>query len=104
MPEKLIPDPEKSKLPKFGIVKNTSELGALIRAHRKSHHWTLEKISGLTNVSMRFLSELERGKETARLGMALTMLQRLGLEIIIQPRGDDLYQRKRDDELAEEEE
>ena len=35
---------------------------------------------------MRFLSELERGKETAELGKSLQVLFNLGLEVIVQPR------------------
>lgn len=73
----------------FGRIKTTSELGAIIRSFRKSQNLTLEKVSGLSNLSMRFLSELERGKETAELGKALAVLNNLGLEIIIQPRGYD---------------
>jgi HTH-type transcriptional regulator/antitoxin HipB len=69
-------------------IKNTHELGALIRTFRKSQHLTLETVSGMTNVSMRFLSELERGKETAELGKALAILSQLGLKIIIAPRGN----------------
>lgn len=69
-------------------IKNTHELGVLIRAFRKSQHLTLETVSGMCNVSMRFLSELERGKETAELGKALSILSQLGLKIIIAPRGD----------------
>lgn len=69
-------------------IKNTHELGALIRAFRKSQHLTLETVSGMTNVSMRFLSELERGKETAQLGKALSILNQLGFKVMIEPRGD----------------
>jgi HTH-type transcriptional regulator/antitoxin HipB len=69
-------------------IKNAHELGVLIRAFRKSQHLTLETVSGMSNVSMRFLSELERGKETAELGKALSILSQLGLKIIIAPRGD----------------
>lgn len=76
--------------PKFGRIKTVAELGALLRAFRKSQGLTLEKVSGLSNVSMRFLSELERGKETAELGKALATLQNLGLEVIIQPRANEL--------------
>ncbi len=75
--------------PKFGKIKTTSELGELLRAFRKNQQLTLEKVSGLTNISMRFLSELERGKETAEIGKALSTLNKLGLEVIIQPRGYD---------------
>ena len=73
--------------PSFGQVKTVSELGRLIRAFRKKGNLTLQTVSGLTNVSMRFLSELERGKETAELGKALSTINKLGLEVIIQPRG-----------------
>ena len=48
--------------------------------------WTLETLSGFANVSMRFLSELERGKETVEMGKALHALRLLGLEVVIVPR------------------
>ena len=73
--------------PQYGHIDTVAELGAVIRAFRKNHQLTLEKVSGVTNISMRFLSELERGKETAELGKALTIINKLGLEVIIQPRG-----------------
>ena len=44
---------------------------------------TLETVSGLGNLSMRFLSEFERGKETAEIGKVLKALRTLGLEVII---------------------
>ena len=62
----------------YGAVATVQELGALIRAFRKEQSFTLQKVSGLCNVSIRFLSELERGKETAELGKALWVLYRLG--------------------------
>ncbi len=73
----------------FGLVKNASDLGTIIRAYRKNNKLTLEKVSGLTNLSMRFISELERGKETAELGKALALINNLGLEIIVKPRGKE---------------
>ena len=35
---------------------------------------------------MRFLSEFERGKDTAELGKALAALAALGLEVVVRPR------------------
>jgi len=84
-----MPQGQQKESPQFGRVKDVSELGALLRAFRKEQKLSLEKVSGLTNVSMRFLSELERGKETAELGKALSTINKLGLEVIIQPRGYD---------------
>jgi transcriptional regulator with XRE-family HTH domain len=71
----------------YGQVQTARELGGLARAHRKGKHLTLETVSGLGNVSPRFLSEFERGKETAEIGKVLKALRILGLEIIVQPRG-----------------
>ena len=75
----------------YGAIRSAEELGKLARAHRKQRELTLETISGLGNVSTRFLSEFERGKETAELGKVLKALRTLGLEVIIQPRGGASY-------------
>jgi DNA phosphorothioation-dependent restriction protein DptG len=71
----------------YGTVQSAEELGRLVRTHRKQRHLTLETVSGLGNLSTRFLSEFERGKETAEIGKVLKALRTLGLEVIIQPRG-----------------
>ena len=71
----------------YGAVQTVEELGRLARAHRKHRRLTLETVSGLGNLSTRFLSEFERGKETAEIGKVLKALRTLGLEVIIQPRG-----------------
>ena len=71
---------------RYGAVRSAEELGRLVRAHRKNRQLTLETVSGLGNLSPRFLSEFERGKETAEIGKILKALRTLGLEVIIQPR------------------
>jgi transcriptional regulator with XRE-family HTH domain len=71
----------------YGTIQTVEELGRLARAHRKQRKLTLDTVSGLGNLSPRFLSEFERGKETAEIGKVLKALRTLGLEIIIQPRG-----------------
>lgn len=71
----------------YGTVQTVEELGRLARAHRKHRRLTLQTVSGLGNLSTRFLSEFERGKETAEIGKVLKALRTLGLEVIIQPRG-----------------
>ena len=43
--------------------------------------------AALTGVGVRFLGDLERGKPTVRLGLVLRVLERLGLEVWIAPRG-----------------
>ena len=71
----------------FGNINSAKQLGNIVRTFRKSQNLTLDKISDLSHLSMRFLSELERGKETAELGKVIEALNIIGLEIIIQPRG-----------------
>jgi HTH-type transcriptional regulator / antitoxin HipB len=71
----------------YGVVRTAEELGGLARAHRKHRRLTLETVSGLGNLSTRFLSEFERGKETAEIGKVLKALRTLGLEVTVQPRG-----------------
>ncbi len=70
----------------YGRISTTEDLGHLVRAHRKSKGLTLETAAGLGNLSIRFLSEFERGKETAEIGKILKALRALGLEVIVQPR------------------
>ena len=73
--------------PEYGRAQTPHDLGSLARAHRKSKHLTLQTLSGLSNLSIRFLSEFERGKETAELGKVLRALKILGLEVIVRPVG-----------------
>jgi HTH-type transcriptional regulator / antitoxin HipB len=82
----------------YGAIQTTEELGQLARAHRKQRRLTLETISGLGNLSTRFLSEFERGKETAEIGKVLKALRTLGLEVIIQPRGRSVAPSKHEDD------
>ena len=55
----------------YGAIRSVEELGKLARAHRKHRKLTLETVSGLGNLSTRFLSEFESGKETAEIGEVL---------------------------------
>jgi len=71
----------------YGRIQTAEDLGHLVRAHRKGKGLTLETVSGLGNLSTRFLSEFERGKETAEIGKILKVLRTLGLDVIVQPRG-----------------
>ena len=71
----------------YGKIQTAADLGAAIHKKRKEIRADQAKIAGLSGVGIRFLSELERGKPTAELGKTLQVLNRLGLEIWIVPRG-----------------
>lgn len=68
------------------IVKSVGDLGKYVRKYRKQKDLTIDTVSALGNISPRFLSEFERGKETAEIGKVLKVLNTLGLEVIVQPR------------------
>ncbi|NOY89898.1 MAG: helix-turn-helix transcriptional regulator [Deltaproteobacteria bacterium] len=67
-------------------IRDARELGALIRAHRKSAGLSQVDAAALAGVGPRFLSEIERGKETAEVGRVLKVLERFGLVVELTPR------------------
>lgn len=69
--------------PSFSVVTSVEELGNCIRMKRKSLGMTIQKVSGLTGIGFRYLSELERGKESAEIGKALRVMRYLGLQIAV---------------------
>lgn len=58
-----------------------SDLGAAIRQARKRAGLTLVECAGASGVGVRFLSELERGKDTAELGRALRVATLVGIQL-----------------------
>jgi transcriptional regulator with XRE-family HTH domain len=71
-----------------GVLLTTKDLGRAIRAARKRSGLTLVQCAGANGVGVRFLSELERGKETAAVGLALRVARSLGLELVLnEPKG-----------------
>lgn len=69
-------------------LRTPAQLGAALRAQRKAQGLTLEQLSGLSGLGMRFLSELERGKVTAELGKTLEVARLLGLDCFLVPRSE----------------
>jgi HTH-type transcriptional regulator/antitoxin HipB len=69
-------------------VSNAKELGAFVRQRRKQAGLTLKDAAGMAGVGIRFLSELERGKPTLQLGLAIEVLQLFGLELHVRARGE----------------
>lgn len=69
-------------------VSNAKELGTLVRQRRKQAGLTLKDAAGMSGVGIRFLSELERGKPTLQLGLAIEVLQLFGLELHVRARGE----------------
>jgi len=59
------------------------ELGLRIREIRKAQGVSQETLAGLAGTGQRYISELERGKSTARLGEMLKVLNALGAGLYV---------------------
>lgn len=59
------------------------EVGSRIREIRKAQGVSQETLAGLAGTGQRYISELERGKSTARLGEMLKVLNALGAGLYI---------------------
>jgi len=62
-------------------ISNVKDLGAALRAARKSSGVRLDDLASFAGVSKQFVSDLENGKETIRLGLALKVLDEIGLHL-----------------------
>ncbi len=68
-------------------VTSVAEIGEAIRSARKDQGLTQREFAEIVGVGVRYVSELERGKPTAELGLALKVLAGAGLDVVLQPRG-----------------
>ncbi|SDL07989.1 Helix-turn-helix domain-containing protein [Modicisalibacter muralis] len=70
-------------------ISDAKVIGQLIRETRKSQGLTLETLAGLCGLSIRFLSELENGRETCSFVRIMQVLDTLGIELVaLPPEGD----------------
>jgi len=67
-------------------VKSTLEIGNILRQKRKSQGLTLEQVAQHSGLSMRFISEVERGKPTAEFGKVLFLLSAVGVDLFVSTR------------------
>ena len=68
-----------------------AELGKMIQRTRKGQGLRLVDAAGLCGVSVRFLSELENGRESCSFGRVLDVCHTLGIELLAARRdGSDL--------------
>lgn len=66
-----------------------ADIGSVVRAARRSQGLRQDQLAGAAGVGVRFLSELERGKTTVRLGKVLSVLEALGCSLHIEaPRAE----------------
>ena len=60
-------------------------IGQIIRESRKRLGVTQKDLALTSGTGLRFIIELEKGKETCQIGKVLTVLQTLGIRIALTP-------------------
>lgn len=66
-------------------IRDAKALGQLIRRTRKQQGLTLETLAGLCGLSIRFLSELENGRDSCGFGRIMMVLDALGIDLVAYP-------------------
>ncbi|MBK6388343.1 MAG: helix-turn-helix transcriptional regulator [Rhodoferax sp.] len=66
------------------VVRSSIDVGDIARRQRQLLGLKQEDVSGLANTGNRFIVDLEKGKPTLQLQMALEVLDLLGLEVVVQ--------------------
>ena len=64
-------------------IESPADLGRLLRQARKEAGMTLQQAALACSVSVRNLLEIERGKETARVGRVIYLLAQFGLRLLV---------------------
>jgi HTH-type transcriptional regulator / antitoxin HipB len=70
------------------LIRTPADLGTALRRARRVRGLRLEDVAVAAGVGLRFVSELERGKPTARLAETLRVAASLGVDLILEDPGD----------------
>jgi HTH-type transcriptional regulator / antitoxin HipB len=68
----------------YRSVRTPPDLGSALRRARRARGLRLEDVALTAGVGIRFVSELERGKATARLGETLRVADALGIRLALE--------------------
>jgi transcriptional regulator with XRE-family HTH domain len=77
-------DPKTSFPPR--PIANAADLGPVVRARRREQSLRIDDAASLSGVSVDLLSRLENGKGSVRLDKLLTVLDGLGLALVVGPK------------------
>jgi HTH-type transcriptional regulator/antitoxin HipB len=67
------------------VRQTTQDIGKLIRDTRKRLGVTQRALALTSGTGLRFVIDLEKGKETCEIGKALTILHTLGIKVTLTP-------------------
>jgi y4mF family transcriptional regulator len=63
----------------------TADIGKMIRTIRKKLHVTQKALALTSGTGLRFIIDLEKGKETCEIAKVLTVLNTLGIKMTLTP-------------------
>lgn len=66
------------------VLTDIKQLGRLIATTRKTQQLTQEQLAAACGTGIRFIRDLEQGKESCHIGKAFQVLSMLGLKVIIE--------------------
>jgi HTH-type transcriptional regulator / antitoxin HipB len=61
------------------------DLGKIVRDTRKKLGVTQKDLALTSGTGLRFVIDLEKGKETCQIGKVLTILQTMGIKLVLTP-------------------
>jgi transcriptional regulator with XRE-family HTH domain len=68
------------------VLSSPAALGAIVRARRKAQALRIDDAASLLGVSVDLMSRLENGQGTVRLDKAMSVLDGLGLTLLVLPK------------------
>jgi y4mF family transcriptional regulator len=63
----------------------TQAIGQIVRENRKRFGVTQKDLALTSGTGLRFIIDLEKGKETCQVGKVLTVLHTLGIQMVLTP-------------------
>ncbi len=69
-----------------GIVMDVIGIGSAVREARRAQGLRQDELAGAAGVGLRFIVELEAGKDSIQLGKTLQVLHALGLDLTVSDR------------------
>lgn len=80
--------PVRERCMRHHVIRNSGELGNVVRQRRKKLALTQAALAAVAGVGVRFVSELERGKQTAEFQRVLNVLHVLGMDLEVVARAE----------------
>ena len=67
----------------YAVINLAEDLSQIVRTARKEQGLSQTELAERSHTSQRFVSQFERGKQTAEIGKVLHLLQALGLKVAV---------------------